>query len=391
MNIKVKAIFLLFAILFSLARICAQSNESCSMKISISTCSPGKDLYSSFGHTALRLRNNETNADVVFNYGTFDFNDPDFYVKFVKGKLSYYLSVQDYYGFLAAYRQENRSVIEQELQLSCQQKQAIEQALSINFQPANRYYKYDFLKDNCTTRIRDLIFKNNAKFTTRNIIPANTSARNLIDDALAKAGQWWSRLGIDILLGSKADKPLSNEQAMFLPEFLLHGIDSTANKDGSAIVLKKINPVTTKQAERIYRWNMPLVVLTLICFILFLLYKLKYKNRNLAMNCIDFMLFCLSGFAGVLILFMWFGTDHTICRNNYNLLWAVPLNLIAAFFVFKPYRFRWYFIALSVLYGLLLIGWYLLPQQLNLALLPAVLLFLYRSIKLSYMSVKKNI
>lgn len=383
MNIKVKAIFLLFAILFSLARICAQSNESCSMKISILTCSPGKDLYSSFGHTALRLRNNETNTDVVFNYGTFDFNDPDFYVKFVKGKLNYYLSVQDYYDFLAAYRQENRSVIEQELQLSCQQKQAIEQALSINFQPANRYYKYDFLKDNCTTRIRDLIFKNNSKFTTRNIIPANTSARNLIDDALAKAGQWWSRLGINILLGSKADKPLSNEQAMFLPEFLLHGIDSTTNKDGSAIILQKINPVTTKQAERIYRWNMTLVVLTLICFILFLFYKLKYKNRNLVMNCIDFMLFCLSGLAGILILFMWFGTDHTVCRNNYNLLWAVPLNLIAAFFVFKPYRFRWYFIALSVLYGLLLIGWYWLPQQLNLALLPVVLLFLYRSIKLS--------
>jgi hypothetical protein len=383
MHLLLKSFCLLFSIVLLLNPAYCQNNNNCSLSISLLTCSSGKDLYTSFGHTALRIKDVSNNTDLVYNYGTFDFNDPGFYLKFVKGKLNYYLSVQDYYDFLWAYQQENRGVIDQELKLDCKQKEAIVQQLAENVLPQNRYYKYDYIQDNCTTRIRDLLFKNANGYITKNIIPANTSARNLIDNALANAGQWWGRLGIDILFGSNADKPLTNVEAMFLPELLMQGIDSATKSNGPSMVLKKTKPVEVKHVQKVANnLDASLIIISAVCFVLFLLCALKYRNGDPVIKVIDFTLFASSGLAGLLILFMWFGTEHIICRNNYNLVWAIPFNLIAAFTIFNNrYPLRWYFISLSVIYLLLLISWYWLPQQLTIALLPVVLLLLYKSIQ----------
>src|SRR5690606_5550069 len=119
----------------------------------------GDDLYATFGHSAVRVTDSSAGIDYVFNYGTFDFDTPHFYWKFVRGKLMYSLSAMDFPTFMQAYREEGRSVTEQVLNLSCPEKEMIWQFLQQNYLPENRDYKYDFLYDNCSTRIRDIFDK----------------------------------------------------------------------------------------------------------------------------------------------------------------------------------------------------------------------------------------
>ncbi|MEJ7681804.1 MAG: DUF4105 domain-containing protein [Segetibacter sp.] len=202
-----------------------QANDACTLNISILTCSPGKELYSTFGHSAIRLTDKYRNIDIVYNYGTFDFNDTGFYMKFIRGQLSYSLSVENYTDFLESYKQEKRSVYEQVLDLNCFQKQGLEKALEQNMLAENRYYRYNFITDNCTTRIRDLLLNTIASVAIgKKIIPINTTPRKMIHSYLRKGGKLWSELGIDILLGSTIDRALSTQEAMFLPEYLMKGL-----------------------------------------------------------------------------------------------------------------------------------------------------------------------
>lgn len=129
------------------------------LRISLLTCSPGKDLYAVFGHSALRIVDSAVGTDIVYNYGTFDFDDPDFYTKFVRGKLWYFLSQAYFADFIYEYDYFKRPVTEQVLMLTDAEKIALQQAIFDNLREENRYYQYDFLFDNCTTRLRDLIFK----------------------------------------------------------------------------------------------------------------------------------------------------------------------------------------------------------------------------------------
>ena len=150
-------------ILFSLetaAQIDSINQTNCSYQISLLTCSPGEELYTTFGHSAIRILNSQTGSDLVFNYGTFDFEDPDFYQKFIEGKLLYFVSVDSMRNFLWEYQYYQRGITEQILNLTCEEKEKIVRALFENAKNENKFYRYNFTFDNCTTRIRDLLEKN---------------------------------------------------------------------------------------------------------------------------------------------------------------------------------------------------------------------------------------
>ena len=136
------SVFFFLICLFSKAQA-----DSCNLRISLLTCTPGEELYSSFGHSALRVVDRANNFDIVFNYGTFDFDDPDFYTKFVRGKLLYFVSVTTFSDFMSQYEYEGRGVTEQILNLSCDEKQNLLAALNENAKEENKYYKYDFKKE----------------------------------------------------------------------------------------------------------------------------------------------------------------------------------------------------------------------------------------------------
>ena len=158
-----KKILPVFLIAFSSFVAAYAQTDSSHLRITLLTCSPGTELYSTFGHSALRVMDSVTFTDKVYNYGTFDFN-PDFYPKFIRGKLLYYLSVETYPDFVYGYQQEERSIKEQELNLSGEEKLKLNAALQLNASGSNKFYKYDFLFDNCATRIRDIVDKSGKTF-----------------------------------------------------------------------------------------------------------------------------------------------------------------------------------------------------------------------------------
>lgn len=341
-------------------------------------------MYSTFGHTALRVQDGQKGTDYVFNYGTFEFG-PDFYTKFISGKLLYFLSVQEFTEFMYEYQLQSRSIQEQMLQLSCAEKQKLYTALQVNAEEQNRYYRYDFLFDNCTTRAGDIVVKNtDSPVVFKNILPeAHPTFRNLIHSYLNAGHQYWSKLGIDILLGAKLDRKVTNREAMFLPDYLLKGFDSASVNNHSLVtppqtILQMPSPLKDKS------FFTPGVVFVLLLVIVVGISFIRSNWARATISVFDFLFFFILGLAGLLLLFMWFGTDHRVCQNNYNLLWALPTNVVLAFFVHsKKQWIKKYFSIVFWLSAVLALTWFFLPQQMNNALLPVVFLIIYRSWHLS--------
>ncbi|HRD07117.1 MAG TPA: DUF4105 domain-containing protein, partial [Saprospiraceae bacterium] len=186
-------------------------------QISLLTCDPGSEIYSLFGHSAVRVKNEEKNFDVVFNYGTFDFQTPNFTLKFMRGKLPYRLAVASYGSFLKEYHYFKRGVREQVLQINNSQKEDIIRFLENNAKPENAEYKYDFFYDNCSSRIRD-VFEKTLHYPPQYSGENKLTFRNLLHRYLEA---WpWLRTGIDIIIGSKADKIADASAQMFIPDKL---------------------------------------------------------------------------------------------------------------------------------------------------------------------------
>jgi hypothetical protein len=372
-----RRIILLVFIVFSKMSF-AQLDSTSRSQISLVTCAPGNELYSIFGHTAIRVFDSTNGSDVFYNYGTFDFDDPNFFAKFVRGKLDYYLSVESANDFFLTYQNERRTVTEQVLALSSQEKKSILQALLINISGNNKYYKYDFLFDNCTTRARDII-KGRSSFSQEKLVPQGTTFRNMLYLYLDSSGMCWSKLGIDILLGSKIDKPVTVEQSNFLPDYLMLAFDSS-NVKHKLIEDRKVYKAFG--ANNVSKNNyQPLIVFIM----LLLLMILASFSKNTFVQKIHFysslFFVFMSGIIGVLLLFMWFGTDHKSCSNNYNILWALPTNFVAAFIANKGVSYRKKYFRFALITTLLVLAsWFFLPQHFNISLIPFVVMmaFIYK-------------
>lgn len=360
--------------------------DSCSLRISLLTCSPGQELYSTFGHSALRVKDPSTNTDIIFNYGTFDFNDPDFYTKFLRGKLLYFVSIEGYSDFEYAYQLEGRSIEEQLLNLSCIENQKLFAALRSNADEANRYYAYDFFYDNCSTRLRDIVADHSEDSVHfENILPADRpSFRNLIHEYLNRSKQYWSKLGMDLLMGISTDRKVTNAQSMFLPDYLYKGFDNAIIGTRSLVAGKQIVLLPSGKPTDQMGWFTPIMVFSLLLVAGIFLSFTSAKGRSSGrMQYFDITLFLLAGLMGLIMMFMWFGTEHKVCKDNMNLLFAWPTHLIAAFFISRRSPFMKYYFAAAALTGLILIiGWAWWPQELNPALIPLVALLVYRSFRI---------
>jgi len=385
---KAVIIFSCFFLSFNLsAQTDSGSYRDCNLRISLLTCTPGTELYSTFGHSALRIVDSIAGTDIIYNYGTFDFDDPGFYTKFIRGKLLYFVSVDEFVNFMAEYQYEKRGITEQTLDLSCSEKKKLVNSLAENAKEENKYYKYDFVYDNCTTRLRDIVAaaaSNTA--STKNIIPRGTTFRNLIHEYLNKGGQYWSKFGIDILLGVPLDKKISNKEAMFLPDYLLKGFDSTASGQKNLVDEKKIilEPALKFSSKMFFTPFAVFSILFLLIAVFSFMPSLGFTKIFLKVFDKVFFFFC--GILGFLILFMWFGTDHPTCRNNFNLFWALPIHLlIVAVPGWKKEWIKNYFKIIFWLTAALLACWFFLPQQMNNGLLPIAGIILVRSLFISKM------
>jgi hypothetical protein len=339
-------------------------------------------LYATFGHSALRVTDSASNEDVVYNYGTFNFDEPGFYTKFVRGKLMYYLSTEDFSSFKRQYEYERRSMIEQVLNLSCNEKQKMYQLLQQNLMGENKFYKYDFLFDNCTTRLRDLLEKaadTAVHFST--IVKERTTFRQHIFEYMDYNDKLWTKLGMDILLGNNTDAVMSNREAMFLPDYLLKGFDS--GRIGNKPVVQSKITVIDLSAEKPEKnlFTNPDFIFWLLFIVIILLSLSKNEAIKKFLYGFDGFLFFLTGFAGILMLVMWFGTEHIVCRNNYNLLWAWPTHAVMAFFVHsKKHWVKRYFFISAILYAVIFCILFFIPQPMNSSITPIILLIIFRCI-----------
>jgi len=378
-----RKILIAFCLLIYSFTLSAQNNIN-HTRISLITCGPGEDLYSLFGHTAIRVIDSTNHTDSVYNWGGFTFDQPYFYLKFARGQLLYYSVADDIDSFMQEYIYEHRSVYEQILNLDSASKQKIIAAIYHNMQGANRFYKYDFLLDNCTTRVRNIIFENNTDAViNEKVVPDKTTARDLIHYYLERGSEPWTELGLDMLMGGTIDKPLSNNEAMFMPEFLMKGISETKKQNFAFAAPAKVILQGSVPQNNLGKY-IPLIVLTIISVIVFFISRSRSAGAKKFMSFIDALLLYITGLLGVLLLFMWFGTDHTVCKNNFNIAWALPFNLPVAFFLIK--KPRWlssYFFIIAVITLIFLAAWFWLPQQINIALLPVVILLLNRYVTLA--------
>jgi hypothetical protein len=357
------------------------SQDSSHLRISLLTCTPGDELYSTFGHSAYRVVDSSSVTDIVYNYGTFNFDDDGFYLKFVQGKLLYYVSVEKFEDFKYLYQATNRGITEQVLNLTATEKTTIQHFLNNNLKEENKYYKYDFFFDNCTTRLRDILKKNHdSTFTVKPVMPVGTTFRQAIYQYLDKNQKDWSKLGIDILLGQPCDGIMTAEQMQFLPDNLMKSLDSASNP----LILSHQNLYAINEDAGKGSIFTPLVVFSLLLIAIALISIVKNKFAQIFLQGFDGILFFCTGLLGIILIFMWAGTDHSMTKNNFNLLWAWPPHFIMAFFVTSKKRWvKKYFAFTTLALVLVLLAWFFLPQHLNTGLIPIVLLLIYRSTVIS--------
>ena len=390
-----KKLFILF--FFISFTIEAQSLQlSPKAEISIITCEPGHtELFTTFGHSAFRVKDLPNGIDKVYNYGTFNFNTDNFYVQFVRGKLLYDLRVSDFNNFLRAYHYEKRWVKGQVLDLNLMEVQQVFDFLENNAKPENRSYQYDFFFDNCSTRLYDvledvlgekLIFNNNYDEN-------NYSHRDLIQ--LYLGNHPWGDFGIDLALGSVIDHQATSKEYLFLPDYVFKAFTRIKIREGNIEkpIIKRTDIILKENGSTKYKKGLltPMNVFSFLALLVLVFTYLDFK-KNQRNKTLDFLIFSITGLLGILILLLWFVTDHTATAKNTNILWAFAPNIIIAFLQLKSRNRKWmqnYMVALLILLDIGILLWIFKIQIYSIAIIPIFIALYIRYIYL-WIYYKKN-
>jgi hypothetical protein len=297
-------------------------------KVIMFTCGPGDELYAGFGHSALWVIDPANKVDRLFNYGTFDFDTPNFYPKFVRGKLNYILSVYPSKYFFNDYDSRKILVVGQLLNLTQVEKQRIFEFLENNALPANCEYKYDFFYDNCATRLRDVLVKIADGKVNFHTTEKDLTFRKMLFPYLT----WtpWTKFGINLILGLTSDKKATTWDYMYLPEYMQGAFNgATIEKDGN---IRKL-----VSQEKMYlpcgldfknnKMDDPIVVCSLILLFTILVTLFEIRKK-ITLNWLNYIFFIISSLAGLFLLFMWVGTDHIATAQNMNILWLLPAQAL---------------------------------------------------------------
>ncbi|MCA6078195.1 DUF4105 domain-containing protein [Fulvivirga sedimenti] len=367
----------------------AQVRLSPDAEIRILTCGPYQgELYSAFGHSAIRVTDPVRGFDYIFNYGVFDFNQPNFYLNFARGFLNYQLALSEYSYFRDAYIRDNRYIHEQVLNLNTSEKQEFFNFLQWNIQEENRFYYYDYFYDNCATRVRDALirtFGDSIQFDG-SYITTDYTIRDLTDIYLQE--QPWGDLGIDLCLGLPMDTVATPPMYMFLPDYIEQGFNHAyIIRDGQRVPLVKETIVTYDSTPEPDQSSLitPFITFSIaLVFGIWLTWK-DYKRKK-RFRWLDFLLFTITGLVGWLLAGLWFATDHNAAARNLNLLWAIPLYFPVSFWLLKNESPRWvrkFFMFTAGFMIILVFLWALLPQDLHNSLIPFALLLGIRSWRIS--------
>ena len=355
-----------------------QSQSTDSIRFSLLTCAPGTEIYSLFGHTAIRYENYTRRIDVAFNYGMFSFNTPNFIFRFVAGETDYQLGITPYSYFEAEYAMRGSSVYQQVLNLTQSEKERLLTILENNYLPENRIYRYNYFYDNCTTRARDKIEECIEGKVVYSDSLSGKSYRSIVHEFTA--GSPWDEFGIDLCLGAEADKEINKRQQMFSPFYMKYYASNAYIVDAGGtrrpLILDETKIVDVEPEE-----VQPGFILSpLMCGALFLALCVvmawgQWKTQRIWWGW-DIVLYGLQGLAGCIIAFLFFFSVHPTVGSNWLLILFNPIPLLyLPFMVYKAVkRKKDYYHVGNMVYLTLFIT--ILPfcgQEFNLTVLPLAL------------------
>jgi len=378
-----RRVLLLFVVILSLSAKVSSQPLSPAAKISLLICAPGDEIYSYFGHAAIRVNDPVFEKDIVFNYGVFDFMAPHFYWRFAKGETDYQLAAYRMVSFMREYLEDHRKVIEYELLLTPSEKAALYAALVENNKPENRVYRYSHFEDNCSTRIRDQLEKAvGGKIRYDQTGDETLSFRNLIDRYVQENS--WGGLGIKLALGIPTDRITTFSEKMFLPDYLGNDFaKAVVVRDGtpspilaSATVLFDAPPVIHE-----FSITSPAVVVLLFFFLVTGL-TLFERTRGKRFIWLDIAVFAAFGTASMILCFTTFISVMPSTKWNLNLIWAFPTHVVLAVLWFFPslrMKLKWYNMLTTIVLMLFLVSMYFLPQSFHWLVVPLCLILLFRT------------
>lgn len=379
---------LLFAILPTIVTI---SQIPDSIEVYLITCDPGLEIETVYGHSAIRVINHNSRTDSVYSWGVYDFAAPHFAWNFAKGRLRYQVKGEPTNSFLDDYFLEQRSVISQKINLLKEEKISLIRSININLLPENKFYLYDFFYDNCATKIRDLLEQT---IEPTLMYPVNgtrkTTFRKLVNEAQKPLP--WLTFGTDMLIGIPGDKTANTRDQMFLPEYLMKNLSATLVSRNNKQIKLLQDTVTLLLFERKETKNLglfqPICVFSILATIIILL-SIRLHNGGI-MLWLDRVLFLayavLSGFQ----IFFNFITDHDATKMNLNIIWLNPILFIAFYSLFTNKKmFIWFRIIAITSIGFI-ISLIFIPQSINLAFIPIMLLLIVRSISRSGLTLRKE-
>ena len=374
------AVLLLLLTLF-IHPVPAQVQLTDSAKISLLTASPWHGaVYALFGHTAIRVQDDSTGVNAVFNYGYFDSSQPRFIYQFVRGETDYILGVTSFEEFLSEYAYKGQQVIAQELNLTPVEKQQLYEALSVNALPENRGYRYNYFYDNCATRPRDMVEKYTDGEVQYPPTPREQTYRDLVHEYVDSYP--WLLFGIDLVIGNSADRPIDVREKMFIPRYLMDSFDGAIVQKNDTLrypLVKQREMVLKPDAERnspkaasLFSPLVTAFLLLLMTLYISLVQMIRLNTTKLS-RYYDTLLFGVTGLGGLMLFFMMFFSAHPAMNPNWNFVWLNLFALIAAVLFWvksaKNVVYCYHFINFAVL-TLFLLLWWLIPQKLPVATIP---------------------
>ena len=387
-------LLLFFLLLRPFGQTTANGNDS--IRLSLLTCAPGEEIYSLFGHTAIRYEDPANGIDAVFNYGLFSFNTPNFIFRFSLGETDYQLGATDYAHFAAEYAFDGRSVWQQTLNLSKEEKAELIRLLQENYRPENRIYRYNFFYDNCATRPRDKIEES---IIGKVIYPSepqdgSRSFRDIVHQYCK--GHPWARFGIDLCIGSEADRPITQRQMMFAPFYLMDAFAGAQIANDSIqrpLVSDKALIVDAVSDEEEGGWMPTPLQCSLLLFILTAAATIYSLRKRTGLWGVDLVLFGTAGIVGCVLAFLALFSEHPAVSSNFLLLVFHPGQLL-----FLPYiiycvrkgKKCWYLTLNLIVLTLFIALFPLIPQRFDFAVVPLALCLLIRSASNLILTSKKK-
>ena len=345
------------------------------------TCGPGTETYSIYGHSALRIVIPEKHSDTVYNWGIFDFSAPNFAWKFAKGRLDYMLDTEIFNGFLKGYYFEKRYVYSQKININAKETSKLLELINENLKPENIKYRYDFFYDDCTTRIRDLLERS---IGNKLIYPPPESGKlPTFRDLVGKYQNPypWLKFGVDLIMGSTADKRASFRDRMFLPIDMKDELSKSVIQRSEKRIPLLQNPEVLLDFEppairQKFFTSPPFVFAIVIALILIMAGLIKSRK---IIRIVDIAIYSVFSVLSILMIFFNFFTDHQQMKWNLNIIWLNPFIIICLFMlILNKTGILWFRIVFYISAGFIVLH-FILPQEFNIAFSLLAIILLIRS------------